>query len=57
MNEHLIRNYLFDASLTTPRIWLNVLGMIPLYSSTVSFPTIECVFPHPVCPYAKIVPL
>ena len=33
------------------------LGMIPCNSYMSILPTIECVLPQPVCPYANIVPL
>ena len=38
-------------------MWLKVLGIIPFISGGLSLPSIVCVFPVPVCPYAKIVPL
>jgi hypothetical protein len=36
-----------------------LLGIIPLYGSPILYlnPSIVCVFPVPVCPYAKIVAL
>jgi hypothetical protein len=36
---------------------MNEFGMIPLRLGSVGSPAIVNVFPHPVCPYAKIVPL
>lgn len=35
----------------------NALGMTPFKSLLVGTPDIVCVFPVPVCPYAKIVPI
>ena len=32
-------------------------GIIPLFDLLLKSPTIEYVFPEPVCPYANIVPL
>ena len=40
-----------------PKICMKLFGIIPRYALSVGSPVIVCVLPHPVCPYANIVPL
>ena len=47
----------YSFSSMNPNICSKQLGMIPAYSGMEGTPSMVCVLPHPVYPYAKMVPL